>query len=146
MDRSRQLPLILAAIAALAASPALAQVAASGGGTNPTSNAASNIGPSDTRSPVAPALPPPPVGPNASPRELLAAARGALAAGRTGEAQQAMEMAETRLLDRSVPIGTTGVPDSSPEIALVSQARQALGRGDRAASLGLLDQALARVR
>ena len=80
------------------------------GASGPFSNNASNIGPQDTTSTIAPNLPAPDVGPNAPPRAFLVAARSALLAGRTGEAQQALEMAVTRTLDRSVPLFQTGVP------------------------------------
>ena len=73
--------------------------------------------------------------PGNKPSDFLRAAQGALAAGRTGEAQQAMEMAQTRMLDRSVPLGQTGVPDSNPVVTLISQALRALGERDRAASM-----------
>ncbi len=53
---------------------------------------------------IASALPAPAVGEDAPPADLLRAAESALAAGRAGEAQEAMEMAQTRLLDRSVPL------------------------------------------
>ena len=86
------------------------------GSSLPRSNRASNITPSDTRSSVAPNLPSPPIGENASPRAYLIAARGALAAGRTGEAQQSLEMAQTRLLDRSVPLFQTNTPARDPAV------------------------------
>src|SRR5271166_2747793 len=60
---------------------------------------ASNIAPADTRSAVAPALPVPAVALSAPPLSFLEAARWALAGARTGEAQEALERAETRLLD-----------------------------------------------
>ena len=41
------------------------------------------------------------------PSDYLRAAQGALAAGRIAEAQEALEMAQTRMLDRSVPLGQT---------------------------------------
>jgi hypothetical protein len=110
---------------------------------NPTSNRASNIVASDTVSPIAPALPSPDLGPGAPPEAFLHAARSALASGRTGEAQQAMEMAETRLLDRSTPLFQTDDPSRNPLIHQIGEARRALGNGDRAQSMRLLDQAIA---
>jgi hypothetical protein len=74
---------------------------------------------------------------------FLHAARTALATGRTGEAQQAMEMAETRLLDRSTPLFQTDNPSRNPLIKEIGDARRALGSGDRAASMKLLDRAIA---
>src|SRR5579871_6822426 len=80
--------------------PALAQTGFVTG-TQPMSNAASNLPGQAVRPEVAPSLPAPAVTSN-QPSDFLRAAQGAMAAGRTGEAQQAMEMAQTRLLDRSV--------------------------------------------
>ena len=108
----------------------------------PMSNKASNILPQDSAAAVAPALPSPDLGANAGPAEYLRAARVALATGRTGEAQQAMEMAETRLLDRSTPLFQTDKPSQSPAVAKVNEALQALGAGDRARSMQLIDAAL----
>lgn len=110
---------------------------------NPTSDRASNIVRSDTSSVLAPALPSPDLGPGATPEQFLHAARGALATGRTGEAQQAMEMAETRLLDRSTPLFQTDVPSRSELVARIGEARRALGDHDRARSMHLLDEAIA---
>jgi hypothetical protein len=110
---------------------------------NPTSDHASNIGASDTASPIAPALPSPDLGPGSSPEAVLHAARAALATGRTGEAQQALEMAETRLLDRSTPLFQTNDPSNNPLIHQIGDARRALGSGDRAQSMQLLDKAIA---
>src|SRR5271167_5010351 len=56
------------------------------------------------------------------PSDYLRAAQGALAAGRTGEAESAMEMAQTRILDRSVPLGQTYNPSDNPTIQQISQA------------------------
>src|SRR5271165_6159586 len=102
----------------------------------PMSNRASNIDQSDTRSTIAPNLPAPPIGQDAPPEAFLQAARGALAAGRTGEAQQSLEMAETRLLDRSVPYNAANVPSRDPRLAIIEQARHALAAGDRAGAIG----------
>jgi hypothetical protein len=86
-------------------------------------------------------LPSPALDENAGPVEFLRAAENALAAGRTGEAQEAMEMAQTRLLIRAVPLGTTGVPSDQPAVKLVSQALQALAEGDRATCLRMIQAA-----
>ena len=71
----------------------------------PMGTRASNIDAGDTRSTIAPNLPSPSLGPDSSPADYLRAAQASLQAGRTGEAQQSLEMAQTRLLDRSVPTG-----------------------------------------
>jgi hypothetical protein len=110
---------------------------------NPTSDRASNIDAADSASTIAPALPSPDLRPGAPPVAFLHAARSALATGRSGEAQQALEMAETRLLDRSTPLFQTNDPSSSPLIRQIGEARRALGAGDRAKSMQLLDQAIA---
>jgi hypothetical protein len=91
---------------------------------------ASNIDAADTHSAIAPHLPEPKVGPGASPDVLLQAAQAALAAHHTGTAQQALEMAETRLLDRSTEVGASNQPDQNPRIEAVTNARKALASGD----------------
>ncbi len=80
----------------------------------PLGTRASNIDAADTRSQIAPNLPSPQLGPNAGAVDYLRAAQSSLAAGRTGEAQQSLEMAQTRLLDRSVPMGQTNNPNDNP--------------------------------
>ena len=104
----------------------------------PMGRSASNIDQQDTRSQVAPNLPSPNVGPNASPVDYLRAAEGALASGRTGEAQEALEQAQTRLLDRAVPYGQTNNPSANPAVAQITQALQALAAGDRAQCMQLI--------
>jgi hypothetical protein len=66
-----------------------------------------------------------------------------LASGRTGEAQQSLEMAQTRLLDRSVPYGQTNTPAQDPAVQRISQALQALGAGERATCMNLIQSAMA---
>ena len=77
------------------------------------------------------------------PSDFLRAAQGALAAGRAGEAQSALEMAQTRMLDRSVPLGQTDNPSDNPISAQIAQARQALATHDRATCLQLIQAAIA---
>ncbi len=101
---------------------------------------ASNIDRADTRSDIAPSLPAPPVAPNAGPRQYLQAAQTALTAHRTGEAQEALERAESRLLDRSTV--TPGV-DNAPMVKQIGDARDALGHGDIAGASRIVDAALA---
>jgi hypothetical protein len=113
------------------------------GSSLPMSNNASNINRSDTRSDIAPNLPSPPIGQNASVHDYLVAARTSLAAGRTGEAQQSMEMAETRALDRSVPRSPTIAPVQDPVVSGINDALQALAAGDRARTLSILDGLIA---
>ena len=111
-------------------------------GSQPSSDRASNTG-ADVNAPqIAPSLPLPSVDENASPEELLHAARSAIARGRTGEAQEAMERAQTRLLDHSVPLFKTNQPSTHPAIPLISEALHALGAGDRAGAMAYLDKAI----
>jgi hypothetical protein len=107
----------------------------------PRSDKASNIVPADTRSNIAPTLPSSALGENAGPNDYLRAARASLVAGRTGQAQQSLEMAETRALDRSVPQGQVA-PIDSRFVSRISDARRALGGGDSAHAIELIDLAL----
>ena len=88
------------------------------------------------------ALPAPPVDEGADAAAFLRAAQGALAAGRIGETQEAMERAQTRLLDRSVPLGQTGIPSDHPAVKLISQGLQALAAGDRMTCARMIQAAL----
>jgi hypothetical protein len=108
----------------------------------PMGNTASNISTSDTNSAIAPNLPTPNVGEGASAETYLIAARNALAAGKTGEAQQSLEMAETRLLDRSTPLFQTNTPSNNPVVSQISQALQALAAGDRPQCMTLIEAAI----
>ena len=152
-------PIALAAAFALIALPALAQTLPSqtmstvdgarpghvpGLGTSePASGRASNITSADTRSMIAPTLPSPDIGLDASPFEYLRSARAALVAGQTGQAQQALEMAETRVLARVVPPGQMTGPMDSQFVTQIRDARRALGAGDSPAAISLIDRALA---
>ncbi len=132
--------------ALLATSLTLGGGARAQGGGNPFSKNASNIGPTDTRSEIAPALPSPDLPPGSDPAAFLRAARAALATGRTGEAQQALEMAETRMLDRSTPLFQTNDPSRNPIVQRTGAARRALGAGDRSGAMADIDAALAMIR
>jgi hypothetical protein len=108
----------------------------------PMGTRASNIDSSDTRSAIAPNLPSPSLGADAGPADYLRAAQASLQAGRTGEAQQSLEMAQTRLLDRSVPMGQTNNPSDNPAVTQISQALRALAAHDRAQAMQLIQSAL----
>jgi hypothetical protein len=161
----RPLALFVTLLAGLLATPALAQTSARVAqqsvppGANPVTGArpgndvgtgmsmpmgtrASNIDAGNTRSAIAPNLPSPVLDPNAGPVEYLRAAQAALQAGRTGETQQALEMAQTRLLDRSVPMMQTNNPSDNPAVAQISQALRALASGDRAQTMQLIQSAI----
>ncbi len=112
------------------------------GQSGPASARASNIDSGDAHSEIAPHLPQPAGGENAGPWNYLRDAERALDHHETGRAQQALEMAETRLLDRSTPVNEANQPDQGPVVAQVSQARQALGHGDIRASRSAIALAL----
>jgi len=88
-------------------------------------------------------LPPPSVAETGRPSDYLRAAQGALVAGRNGEAQQSLEMAQTRMLDRSVQLGQTNNPSDNPTVGQISQALQALAERDRTTCLRLVQTAIA---
>jgi hypothetical protein len=123
----------LCAVLGMASTVTLAQAE------NPRSMKASNIVPADTGPGVAPMLPPSPAGNDAAPRDYLKAARDALAADRTGEAQQSLEMAETRILPRAVPADVANTPNSDPAVAHIQDALHALGSGSTGRALGIVD-------
>ncbi len=110
------------------------------GNSLPLSDQASNITPFNTASPIAPRLPTPAVASD-DPEQYLQAARQALAAHRTGEAQEALEEAEARLLDRSVPREQYRQPDDSPAIRRIRGALRALAAGDFAEAQRRIDRA-----
>lgn len=130
------------ALASMTSLAAMAQTPASPRPTEPRSNMASNISSSNSGL-VAPALPAPMVGPNATVLTYLHAARTAFAAGRTGEAQQALEMAETRTLDRSVVQGQGSTPSNSHLVAQIGAALHAVGAGNRVQAMHRIDAAIA---
>lgn len=107
----------------------------------PESRRPSNIDSADTRGEVAPALPMPPVHGN-SPEAYLAAADRALSRHQGGEAQEALERAETRLLDRSVPAGQGNMPERDPRLTQIHDARMALANHDWNAARQNIQQAM----
>jgi hypothetical protein len=153
----RKTLLISAAVLGLAAVPAFAQDASQSvtgarpgntPGTNnslPLGNTASNIAPNDTRSPIAPHLPTPQAGEDGSIAQYLASAQRAVKAKHTGEAQQALEMAETRALDRSTLASQANVPDSSPLVKQIQQALDSLSKRDMTGTDQAISQAMTMV-
>jgi hypothetical protein len=111
----RKMLLVSAALGLAAGVPVLAQAATTG-------------------EVIVPRLPVPALGPNATAEQYLQAAQSALQARRDGEAQEALERAETRLLDRSITPSTANQPDQNATVRQIGQARDALRRGDRAAA------------
>ncbi len=104
----------------------------------PLSDNASNTTPDNTRSSIAPRLPAPVIPEGAPPAAYLQAARRAIAAGRSGEAQEALERAESRVLDRSVRPSLAAQPARSPLIQIIAEARGAVAQGDRQHALQLI--------
>jgi hypothetical protein len=146
-----------AALLSLTGVSALAQTPPSG--TNPTTGAryghepgvgeslphsdkASNISHGKQQAAVAPTLPKSGLGDNATSADYLRAARASLVAGHSGQAQQSLEMAETRALDRSVAQGETNVPSDSPMVSRIRDALHALGSRNNKKAVVFIDQAL----
>jgi hypothetical protein len=102
-----------------------------------------NVAPSDTR-PAAP-VPGPSLASDEPPVALLEASRRALEAGRIGEAREALERAETRLLSISAVPVQAGAPDSEHAVLAIGAARRALAGHDRHGALRAIDDALAAV-
>ncbi len=136
------------AVSALAQAPPLDSNAIRAGRENgdrdslPKSNNASNIVGSAEGSGVAPTLPSPDIGPDAPIRDYLRSARAALVAGETGKAQQSLEMAATRSLNRAEPSALPNMPTNSAMANQIRDALQSLGSGDRPGTIRLIDIAL----
>ena len=109
----------------------------------PLSSAASNISSSDTRSTIAPTSPEPGVGADAQVSALLISARQSIAGGQTGTADEALEQAETQILQRSVSGTQVDYTSADPVVAQIEQARQALGHNDRTGASQQISQILA---
>ncbi len=103
----------------------------------PRSDTAGNLNAATTHSELAPNLPAPP-GLDTI-RDLLMDARDALAARRTGEAQEALERAETRALDRDIPVGTERIPAQGGFVAGLNQARDALAHNDLQGAIAIIN-------
>ena len=109
----------------------------------PLSPYASNITAGDTRSTIAPTPPEPAVGPDATVEQLLIAAKQALGSGQTGTTEEALEQAETRILTRSVLATEASATSQDPTVTAIDQARMALGSGNTAQTLLIINQILA---
>ncbi len=148
----RKTLLLSAALLAFAAPAAFAQTATSPdirpghvpgvGDSLPMSNAASNILPGDTHSVIAPTLPTPAGGQNASITQFLTDAQHALDNHQTGRAQEALERAETAMLQRSVPADMANQPDHAHDVEQVTMARDALAHGDFAKAKQAVNMAM----
>ncbi len=139
----------LAAALVLSAIPAFAQTnpapddqgrpVGTGGQAMPLSPKPSNLPGQGAAPELSPRLPAAPETADAA--QLLAIAKSALATGQTGAAQEALERAETRLLDRSVAPSQAHTPSADPAVAALSAALAALGAGDVAAAQRQIDAA-----
>lgn len=83
-------------------------------------------------------LPDPGVADAAPPSGFVAAARTAIAVGRLGEAMEAIERAESRLLARHVRPSLAGTPSDQALVVQLRAARAALKAGERATALDIL--------
>ena len=113
------------------------------GASLPVSAKASNITPSDTSSPIAPRAPAPVTGADASVSALLGAANQAISSGQTNTANEALEEAETQLLQASVPATQTDYTSHDPVVTQIGQARQALGNNNPSGATQIINQILA---
>jgi hypothetical protein len=109
----------------------------------PLSAAASNINAGDMHSTIAPTPPAPDVPPGASAATLLMNANQSLAAHQTGTADEALEQAETNILQRSVLAASAGVPSADPVVMQIEQARQQIGDHDTQGASATIQQILA---
>jgi len=100
-----------------------------------------NAAPSDTRPPTAHPLPALSLPSDEPPRAFLEAARRALEAGRMGEAREALERAETWLLNGPA----APAQGSSPERQDIGEGRRALAAYNRQGAVRAIDDALAAV-
>jgi len=107
----------------------------------PMSTTATHIDKADTGSTIAPRLPAPNAA-DASPDQFLASAKRDVMAGRTGAAQEALERAETRILDRSTDPAMANQPDASPRIDHIHNALRMLASKDRAGTTREIDAAM----
>lgn len=101
--------------------------------------------PAPTPAPPEAAIPPQPVVPPHpdTVAGILGAARQLAGGGQADAASELVEEAETRLLDRSVEVGTSGQPIETPLVSALADARHALDAGQAAEGARRLDDAIA---
>lgn len=133
-------PVAFAQNAARTDMPAPPTSAYRGGVGSPLSTHATDLTPSRGEK-IGSRLPTPPTTGD-TPRDLLAAAQRSLDHGQTGAAQQALEMAETRVLSRTIDPSMANQPYPASMVASISQARQALGKRDIAGAKQAITMAL----
>jgi hypothetical protein len=111
----------------------------------PDGKSVSNVDRSDTHSTIAPNLPSANLPAGSPPRSYLEVAQNALKLGRTGETQQALEQAETRILDRSVVASRADQPDQQATIRGITEALTSLAAGDRGRTEQIIADILAKM-
>ncbi|MDE1895446.1 MAG: hypothetical protein KGH91_00050 [Rhodospirillales bacterium] len=109
----------------------------------PRSPNASNINSGDMTSTIAPTPPAPDVPPGSTVSAYLTSASQSLSARQTGTADEALEEAETAILQRSVPASMGNMPSSDPVVAQIEQARQDIGDNNDQGALATIQQILA---
>ncbi len=90
-------------------------------------------------------LPDPAAGEDGPVVVYLQNARMALTAGRLGEAEEALERAQTRRLTRPVDMRHTEDPSQDPVVHTIGEARAAIASGDKAGALAAVTTALGQV-
>ena len=90
-----------------------------------------------------PILPAPAIDEDSSPLAFLLAAKSAVGGGRWGEAQEALERAESRVLTRSVRPSRAGAPSAQQIVGSLQRARRAVEAHDRATATDAIGAALA---
>ena len=98
---------------------------------------------SDTHSATVAPPPPAPMPSSEAPVASLEAARQALEAGRIGEAEDALEQTETRLLNGSAAAVPANSPDIEHAVLAIGTARRALAAHDRQGAIRAINDALA---
>ncbi len=88
-------------------------------------------------------LPAPTINDDSSPLAFLLAAKSAVEAGRWGEAQEALERAESRVLTRSERPSRASAPSAQQIVGTLQRARRAVEARDRATASDAIGAALA---
>ena len=109
----------------------------------PQTTGARSFEPNDPYSAIAPQTPLPPVRENDRLHAFLEAAWSAVDRGQSEEAQDALERAETRLLDRAVAMNSAQKPDDRHAVLDIGVARQVLTARDRPGALRAIDDVCA---
>jgi hypothetical protein len=134
--------LLLASAAVFGAALAMPVLAQDHAAPAPASTASS----SGKHGVIVPPLPVPSLGPEATPGQYLQAAQQEVTRHHAGAAQEALERAETRLLDRATAPSRADQPDNAPAIQDISQAIAAVRKHDWQAASQHIDAATRQVQ